>query len=111
MEDYPDNIRPDQLYKVPINGGGELTISPAYDILHYFPWLDCWILRYWNTDKQPSVMTNIMMANADAERLISNLDMEVCSRTFITASEIEMVREFGAAALEQTFKDEFPPEK
>lgn len=104
-ERYPDNIRPDQIYTVPIVNG-ELHLSPAHDFLHYFPWLDQWMLKYWNSESEPPTFCDVIIKKEAAEFLVSQLDMEVCCRTFITESEIERVRQFGAQMLESEFGEE-----
>ncbi len=108
MADYPNHIRPDVLYKIPIEGGRELTVSPSLDILHHWHWLGAWCLRYWDSDARS--LHSVWIAEVEAEKMIHHLDLEVCPRTYITEAELEQFREFGATMLEQTFADEFPPE-
>lgn len=103
--DYPDGVRPDQIFTVPIQGG-ELRISPSTDILHYYPWLDQWLLKYWDLEHEPPRFCNVVMATESAEWLVTNLDLEVCARTFITESELEHVRSWGASVLDAMFADE-----
>lgn len=104
--EYPGNVRPDQLYEVPITGG-ELHISPSTDVLHYYPWLDAWILKYFDTDHEPPRLCNVVIDQRAAEQLVTHLDLEICTRTFITESELEHVRQWGAAMLDAVFGAEF----
>ena len=99
MAEYPDNVRRDEIYTFPIEGG-ELKVSPSYDFLNYFPWLDRWILKYWNTDSEPPTFCDVMLPNKSAEFLIAHCDLEVCSRTFIGESERERLLAYDSEHIE-----------
>lgn len=93
-------IRPDVVTKVPIEGG-ELVLSPAYDILHAFPPLGAYMLKYFKPDG--TGMANVLLDRTNAEKLAHGAGLIVVERTFITASENEMLIEWQMEKFDQTF--------
>lgn len=79
-------VRPDTLSRVPITGG-ELILSPGYDVLHHFEPLGAFMLKYWDTDKNN--MSNVLLRGASALYLMVNCGLTVVERPFILASEHE----------------------
>lgn len=77
-------IRPDLMFNVPIDGG-ELHISPAYDVLHSFPPLKAYILKYWN--EATGKMMDLHLHDHSAEWLVDKCGLLVLDRPFITAYE------------------------
>lgn len=89
-------IRPDMLMKVPIQGG-ELVLSPGYDVVHYFPPLGAMMLKYWNTDNNG--MSNVLMTVESGAALADHCGLSVISRQFILASEHESLVDWQAGQL------------
>lgn len=79
-----DLIRPDTIVQVPIQDG-QLMLSPAFDVLHYFKGFDTYILKYWGQDTQN--MHNVMITNDGARFLLDRCGLYVVEREFMFRSE------------------------
>lgn len=94
----PSYIRADTLFRVPIEGG-ELRLSPAFDVLHKFDPLGAYVLKYW--DSESHGMSNVMMTESSAKFLVSQAGLMVVERPFITASEHEALLSWTAQQLNE----------
>lgn len=79
-------IRKDTLSKVPIQGG-ELILSPGYDVIHHFEPLGAMMLKYWNTEG--NTMCNVMIQPSSGLFLMEHCGLSIVDRPFILASEHE----------------------
>lgn len=86
-------IRPDMLSRVPIIGG-ELTLSPGYDVIHVFRPLGAVMLKYWNTDG--GGMSNVLMSEEQGMALGNIAGLAVVERPFILATEHEQLIKWQA---------------
>jgi hypothetical protein len=104
MHDY---IRPDRCFEVPIQGG-VLKISPSVDFLHYLP-NGAWMLKYWDTEHNPSRMCNVFMHEDAAHFLMTQCDVEVIAREHMGEQEYDQY--LGWAANHTLMDLDFVPEE
>lgn len=83
-----DFVRPDHIYRVPMEGGSELQISPSIDFLHTFP-NGAWVLKYYDPNNEPPRFCNIFMSEESAMFLIEHCEVEAMDRQFMGAQEHE----------------------
>ena len=93
-------IRDDFATKIPIQGG-ELILSPAYDILHYFPPLGAFMLKYFKPDG--TGMSDVLLDRTNAEKLAHHAGLIVVERQFILRTEHERMVEWQLEQFDQTF--------
>lgn len=86
-------IKPDAIAKVPIIGG-ELLLSPGYDVLHYFAPLGAVMLKYWN--QEGSGMSNVLMTEESGHALAEQVGLMIVERPFIFVSEHESLVQWRA---------------
>ena len=93
-------ILPDQIKQVAIEGG-ELYLSPAYDVLHRWQHLGFTMLKYWNHDT--GKMCNIPVDEAGAEFLQQEIGLLALPRDDIYDHENEIYLEWTASQLDDLF--------
>ena len=80
-------IRPDKIHVVAIEGG-ELNLSPAYDVIHRWQRIGFNILRYWNMENNK--MCNVALDDGGAEFLIQEVGLFAIARSEIFDHEHEI---------------------
>lgn len=100
-------VKPDMLTRVPIQGG-ELVLSPGYDVVHYFPPLGAMMLKYWNTDNNG--MSNVMVSIESGTALSEHCGLSVVTRPFILATEHEALLDWRSRELtDEAYGFDTPP--
>lgn len=101
-------VKPDLVHSVAIEGG-ELHLSPAYDVLHRWQRLGFNILRYWDVDNDK--MCNIAVDDGGAEFLVQEIGLFAIDRTDIFEHEHEIYLSWQADTMtEADFGLEFEPD-
>ena len=95
-------IVPDQVYRIPI-ADGELLLSPAYDILHYFPGLAAFILKYWN--QEDGGICDIHLPEESAQFLKDECGILVIERNSITEFEFDKLISWRVSNLSDDILD------
>lgn len=88
--------QPDKITRVPIEGG-ELRLSTAFDVIHKYPPLGAYILKYWDSENRG--MSNVLMTDSSAEFLVAHAGLLVVERTFITHSEHDALLQWQTSQL------------
>lgn len=89
-------IQPDRLTKLPINGG-ELILHAGFDVVHFFPPLGSYILKYFN--ESGGGMSNVMLHPDSARYVVEKSGIEVVNRPCIFESENECLMQWQAEQL------------
>ena len=82
-----DWIRPDKIHLISIEDG-ELTLSPAYDVIHRWRRIGFNLLRYW--DMENGKMCNIAVDDGGAEFLVQEVGLFAIERSDIFEHEHEI---------------------
>lgn len=89
-------IQPDRLTRVPIEGG-ELILHAGFDVVHFFPPLGSYMLKYFN--EGGGGMSNIMMHESSAQYIVAQAGLEVIRRPGIFESENDALMQWQAEQL------------
>ena len=98
-------VVPDKIHQIAIEDGF-LNLSASYDVLHRWSKIGFSMLKYYNCDVQPPVMTNVPIDEAGAQFLIDKCGLGVVDRPTITDHEHEIYLAWSAAQLEGNFDGE-----
>lgn len=80
-------IIPDKIHLVPIEGG-ELALSPAYDVIHRWRRVGFNVLRYWDMDN--GKMCNVALDDAGTDYLVQEVGLFTIPRDKIYDHEHKM---------------------
>jgi hypothetical protein len=91
-------VQPDICHRVPIQGG-ELILSPAYDVVHFFPQIGGVMLKYWNSEGNG--MSNVLMTPEMGYALADSCGLSIVERPFIMATEHEQLINWQTQSLKE----------
>lgn len=93
-------VQPDILSRIPIEGG-ELLVSPAYDVIHEFKPLGAYMLKYWNPENNGC--SNVLLDRENATKLAAQTGLLIVQRPFIIASEHKIYLDWQVEQFDQVF--------
>lgn len=91
---------PDRLTRIGIEGG-ELLLHPGFDVVHYFPPLGSFMLKYFN--EGGGGMSNVMMHEASARYIVAEAGLEIVNRGRMFDSEHDALMQWQVGNFDAEF--------